>query len=219
MKLALLTVAALTLTAFPAAADHAADPPGDCQYHPGSRIAHGTTSRDVVNLHDGSGFDDCYDARDGNDDVFAQGGLDNVWGGNGNDLLDGGAGGDGMNGEAGTDELIGRDGHDTMYGGGGNDTLSAQEGPDDLFGGGFCNETDHYGFDSFPEYDVTNVPCGGGGSDVLQGGPGNDWLWESNSDQVGDNEVDQLWGGGGYDICTIEAIDTAVDCEEVHIVP
>lgn len=149
----------------------------------------------------------------------------------GDDVMTGGPPpGGGMAGLEGADTLIseGRQ-KDFLYGGPGHDLLEGHKNledipsSDDLFGGGFCRETGYYGFEKTAARegwpDPSTLPCNLDGADVLRGGAGDDWLWESNSDLTGDGRVDTLHGGPGYDVCVAEAIDTVRECEDVRIVP
>lgn len=138
--------------------------------------------------------------------------------------------GGGMAGLGGNDTLIseGRQ-KDFLYGGEGDDLLEGHKNlegipsSDDLFGAGFCRETGYYGFERTAEReswpDPATLDCNIDGADVLRGGAGDDWLWESNSDQTGDGQVDLLHGGPGFDVCVAEAIDTVRECEDVRIIP
>jgi Ca2+-binding RTX toxin-like protein len=144
----------------------------------------------------------------------------------GDDVLRGGPVGGGLNGMRGDDRVLGNDGKDIAYGGRGSDFVrggrNAAHSTDDLFGGGFCSETGYYGFQRTAEQkgwpDPSTIPCGVDGPDILNGGPGRDWLWESNSDNHGDGQIDVLDGGPGFDVCVAEAEDIVVDCEDVRIV-
>jgi Ca2+-binding RTX toxin-like protein len=132
----------------------------------------------------------------GNDTANMRGGADSVDGNGGSDVIDGGAGGPTV-----------------LFGGYGNDTLTGGGAEDDLFGGEVCSETTYWGFTGNP----STAACGNGGSDHLYGAGGNDWLWESNSDNTGDGSYDYLDGGAGNDYCAVESTDTAVNCETVVI--
>ena len=140
-------------------------------------------------------------------------------GGHGDDRLVSRVGGAALNGRAGNDRLVGLSGKEILYGGPGDDVLSgagdAWRSSDDLFGGGPCSETGHYGFDDHP----LTKPCNRDGADVRGAGRGDDRLRESNSDLTGDGQVDVLIGGRGYDVCTVEEIDIVRNCEDVRIVP
>lgn len=128
------------------------------------------------------------------------------------------------NGHGGNDVLIGHDSKDFIYGGEGDDEIrglaTGAGNSDDLFGGDFSCESDKYGFPGWPEEQLSceEYPPGIDGSDHIYGGKGKDFIWESNSDNVGDNHVDYVYGQGGYDICTVEVEDVVKGCEEIHYV-
>lgn len=159
---------------------------------------------------------DCVDLRLGRDDGQGKSGTDNVLAGGGPDTLDGGGYLDGMNGQNGDDSLVGGQGNDILYGGDGDDTVVGGGGHDSLFGGDFSRASDYYGFnwpgpqcEVYPECEEARGDAG----DTLDGGDGDDWLWESNSDHVSDDVVDYLDGGPGYDYCAYGPEDVAVNCE------
>lgn len=128
------------------------------------------------------------------------------------------------NGHGGDDEIFGGRSKDILYGGEGNDLVvgyqSGRGNSDDLFGGDFSCESENYGFPGWPDgtYTCEDYPPGIDGADVLKGGGGKDWLWESNSDVHGDGAHDRLNGGPGFDVCVLEATDTQRNCEDVRIV-
>nr|WP_314868607.1 calcium-binding protein [uncultured Campylobacter sp.] len=90
----------------------------------------------------------CFDALDGDDEIY---------GGTGDDTITGGAGDDILDGDNGNDNLQGNEGDDKLYGGNGNDTLTGNEGNDILEGG-----------------NGDDILIGGIGDDILNGGAGND---------------------------------------------
>lgn len=90
--------------------------------------------------------------KGGNDTIKAGGGNDTVWGGNGNDLL---------HGEAGNDKMYGDAGNDTVYGGSGSDWILVDSGSDRVYGE---DGNDH-------------IRVIGGGSQTVDGGAGNDYVW------------------------------------------
>lgn len=156
---------------------------------------------------------------------FGAGGADHVTGSTWIDAIVGGGGADVLNGRGGADSIDGQGGNDTvsttgapgvLYGGNGSDTVTGGPGEQDIFGGGVCTETSYWGFGGGPSTDPCNV---GDGSDHLYGMGGDDWLWESNSDQHGDGVVDYLDGGPGNDFCAAEAIDVVTGCETVERLP
>jgi len=95
--------------------------------------------------------------------------------GSGNDQLQGGNGNDTLYGEAGNDKLFGEAGNDTLFGGDGDDNLSGGLGADHLWGGAGSDYFDlHYG------------------TDVADGGEGDDRIMEIADDTV--------TGGAGDDL-------------------
>jgi len=83
----------------------------------------------------------------------------NLFGGIGNDSLTAGSGNDQWFGQAGNDTLTGGAGNDLLFGGDDNDTLIAGSGSDQLFG---------------EDGDDLMVWNPGGGTDLFEGGNGND---------------------------------------------
>jgi Ca2+-binding RTX toxin-like protein len=224
-----LALAATGLTAQPAGASHEFL----CKPGPASdwNIAHGTISADTFTGTNGA-TSDCYDGKAGNDTINLTnaGGGNRLLGGPGNDAIHGGQGAsqqDAINAEAGDDLVWGEAGPDFgLFGGSGDDVVHGNAGRDNLFGGGWCIETTYWGFNYWGG-DVGDTPrplndcayeAGDDGADVLYGDTGDDWLWESNSGTGGDDQVDYVDGGPGYDVCTVEAIDIVTDCEEVDVV-
>ena len=114
-----------------------------------------------------------------------------AYGGQGNDILRGGSASDILDGNAGDDDIYGRAGSDQLYGGNDNDLLSGGDGEDELWG--------EWGNDSMH---------GGDGVDELRGGPGDDRLAGSAAFNGvfdgGDNDSDELWGGGESDTFYVE---------------
>lgn len=160
----------------------------------------------------------CYDMGLGADTMTGSSFTDNLFGRDGNDELSGGPSLDNLHGGLGADDLFGDGGNDIMYGSYGNDELNGGNGNDSLFGGGWCNASDHYNFDSYISgYDVTTIPCAWGGQDILIGGDGNDWIWESNTDgPVSDGVYDEIYGGAGTnDYCAVGPEDFVTGCETV----
>lgn len=151
----------------------------------------------------------------GADTLLGDAGDDLLLGAWGNDLLDGGAGDDALIGGAGNDEMLGGAGSDLLIGSSGQDTLIGGEGDDLLVGlevtadigpedfanldlAAFEDELRGYFGDDLTEADVrraivglTNGSASESGSDLLQGGAGNDVL-------VGD-DGDVMSGGDGID--------------------
>jgi Ca2+-binding RTX toxin-like protein len=180
-------------------------------------VSSGTPTQDT---YSGERWPSCYLGRGGSDTVDLGGRWqDRIFGGAGGDTINLGRGYDSAIGNSGHDEIYGEKQIDVLYGGSGNDLLDGGPGHDSLFGGGFCQETWYFGFlpHSQPDSLRPTVACGWGGSDTLRGGEGDDWLWESNSDNHGDGLPDHLDGGPGYDYCAVEpGIDTWTDCEVVR---
>lgn len=209
------TVLAVSLAISPAAADN----PSLCGY--GTTYSHGTIGDDVGDFYP---FEDgqCWWARAGNDSFNAGNqGYNLAFGGPGSDALNGHFGNDSLNGGPNTDTLTGGTSKDYLYGGGGSDYIDGgPSGPgssDDLFGGGFCRETGYYGFveGSGGGGNTPDLPCSNDLGDTIKGGPGIDYIWESNSDRVGDGHVDIIDGGDHKDVCIVESIDVVSNCETI----
>ncbi len=120
-------------------------------------------------------------SKGGSDSVTGLAGDDELYGEGQDDTLDGGTGDDFVHGGSGDDFLYGRDGNDTLdgslnddwlFGGGEDDTLWGGGGSDHIFGGG---ETD------------TILHNEGDGSDVIDGGSGDDLLSLFTSDAFGED--------------------------------
>ncbi|THH35166.1 calcium-binding protein [Aliishimia ponticola] len=157
---------------------------------------------------DGTGADEQFVARGGNDTVNSAGGRDKIYGGDGNDSLNGGDDDDLLHGGA---------GNDTLNGGAGNDTASyawARPGALDgtLLASGFGGVTVSLNgttpgsasgtFGSDTLISIENI-FGSGGDDTLNGDGGDNTL-------SGEDGNDQLFGNGGDDILiTGDGVDLA----------
>ncbi|MEO1513327.1 MAG: hypothetical protein AAFU70_14735, partial [Planctomycetota bacterium] len=87
-----------------------------------------TQSVDDTLIGNDDGFDETFNAGDGDDDVSGRGGDDVIDGGDGDDVLDGGDG---------DDVLVGGKGDDEVFGGAGNDLVIVRNGDgSDLLDGG-----------------------------------------------------------------------------------
>ena len=174
---------------------------------------HGTDSGETFW---GNSQHNCVDMKGGPDNAYGDDDNDAILGGNGADRLEGQDSGDGVNGQNGADTILGNEGVDIVYGGDGDDDVFGGTESDSVFGDDFSDASDHYGF-SYPDPQCDDYPeCSqavGGGSDVLGGEAGDDWLWESNSDSYSDGVYDYLDGGAGYDYCAYGPEDESVRCE------
>ena len=156
--------------------------------------------------------------------IYGLAGNDTLSGRGGNDELDGGSGNDTLNGGAGADKLVGGDGTDTASWAGSNAGVNARlHAPDprgghaqgDTFGGATTfsyrdkgnkvtvtlpdieNLTGSDYNDVLAGDQRANRISGGGGDDILYGGPGGD---TTNKDTMyGDAGNDKVYGGRGDD--------------------
>jgi Ca2+-binding RTX toxin-like protein len=189
----------------------------------------------------------CYNLRAG-DDIFIHDSTDGSHGGrsSGDIAIMGGSGNDSISdlanatwatgcgpsddechdtydGQTGNDYLDGGHGNDVLYGGLGADEIHGGTGSDSIFGSDYCTETGMWGFWGLYSSDPQVACSVGDGGDTMYGGAGNDWIWDSNSDQHADGVADYIDGGAnstnGVDTCTGGAEDTFVNCETVHVVP
>ncbi|MDY0238059.1 MAG: calcium-binding protein, partial [Campylobacterales bacterium] len=117
-------------------------------------ISKATKSSDYIILNDKINI---FNAKDGDDLIFAGAGHDIIYGDKGDDIIYGEGGNDILYGGAGNDTLYGGTGNDIVCGGKGDDILYGEDGNDILYGGA--------GDDTL---------CGGAGNDTLIGGAGND---------------------------------------------
>ena len=112
----------------------------------------------------------------GDDHIEAMDGNDRVYAGEGNDVVHGGGG---------NDVLLGQGGNDTIYGGEGNDQLHGQGGDNNLQGG--AGDDRLYGHT--------------GGSDILSGGEGNDYIYADGNDSIdGGAGTDRVYTYGEDDV-------------------
>ena len=99
-----------------------------------------------------------------------------------------------IEGSDGDDLIIGSRRTDALHGSFGNDTILGMGGNDGLLGGV--------------------------GRDLLRGGAGDDFLGGSDSlDAVldPDNNIDTIFGDGGFDFATVDDIDIVRDAEKVEV--
>jgi Ca2+-binding RTX toxin-like protein len=106
-------------------------------------------------------------------------------------------------GTNGGNSIAGTGGADVLYGLGGYDVLESKGGPDELYGGAGRDEL-----------------YGGPGRDYLVGGSGpENWLGRgrgSDTVEAADQEKDFIQCGAGYDVVSVDELDTAQKCEEVN---
>jgi Ca2+-binding RTX toxin-like protein len=121
----------------------------------------GTNGKDHIT---GRGGDDFLEGAGGDDDLDGGRGRDSLFGRIGNDRLDGGLGGD---------ELEGGRGNDTIIGGDGSDQINGGLGRDRIFGG--------------PGNDT--IRAVGGGTDVVDCGPGLDRVEKDSRDKTRNCEI------------------------------
>jgi Ca2+-binding RTX toxin-like protein len=96
------------------------------------------------------------DGRGGDDKLYGLAGNDKLTGGLGNDTLDGASGDDTLTGGDGNDRIDGGYGSDKIYPGSGADTINASDGDD---------------------YIYLDGPPADGKVDVIDGGPGRDYVF------------------------------------------
>jgi Ca2+-binding RTX toxin-like protein len=126
-----------------------------------------------------------------------------------------------VDGQGGDDTITGTSsGVQVYYGGAGNDTITGGSSEDDIFGGDYCEETNLWGFWEVTDNEsLDNYACSLDGGDVLKGGAGDDFIWDSNSDTHADGHVDDIHGNNGNDTCVGGAEDTFSGCETITIIP
>jgi Ca2+-binding RTX toxin-like protein len=103
----------------------------------------------------------------GNDQLTGGPLADDIDGGDGADLLRGLAGPDILRGGAGDDSIHGGEGDDLLQGMGGDDLLVGEAGRDTLLGG--------------PGLDTLDGQDGTGGDQLLAGGPGEVWYYDTDA--------------------------------------
>jgi len=145
----------------------------------------GTNEADVIN---GNDEDQNFDARAGNDIIFAGGGIDTI------------------EGDEGDDEIFGEEGDDTIFGGNGADTIEGNEDNDRIDGQAGSDTVDGGNGD-----DRIN-DLAGDDRDTLFGNAGNDRL----NDADGSGR-DIIRGGTGDDVCIGDRGDTFKGCEVERI--
>ena len=129
---------------------------------------------------DGGGGDDTICAGGGADKIRGGAGDDTIHGGNGNDRIRGDAGDDRLFGDAGADSVLGGAGNDDVRGGSGKDSVAGGSGDDRVDGGSGNDTIDEQrlggkGADRiFGGTGADHVRTAGGGSDVVDCGPGRD---------------------------------------------
>jgi len=140
---------------------------------------------DTAAVASSSGGTNSLDGGPGRDFVTGGGGVDTVRGGADGDRLFGYGDVDDLDGEGGDDLVVGGDAADTLRGGDGHDQLGEPAGT----AGGFGPDR---------------------GSDVFDGGPGDDLLRPGLGPTQGIPDDDRLNGGGGFDSVTYEQRNTVV---------
>lgn len=163
----------------------------------------GTNEADVIN---GNDEDQNFDARAGNDIIFAGGGIDTI------------------EGDEGADEIFGEEGDDTIFGGDGVDMIEGNEGIDTIFGGN--------GADTIEGNEDNDRIDGQAGSDTVDGGNGDDRINDLAGDDrdtlfgnAGNDRLNDADGGGrdiirggtGDDVCIGDRGDTFKGCEVERI--
>jgi Ca2+-binding RTX toxin-like protein len=156
----------------------------------------------------GSGANNFFDGRNGDDRIGGGAGDDTLDGGAnnpGSDALDGGGGRDTLNGRAGDDSLDGGDGDDMLLGAGGTDKLDGEDGNDTLAGGPGGDAANGGNGNDVVNGAEANL-IGADGADDLAGGPGADvLLGEDGNDELdGGSGPDQVSGGAGRDTVSYE---------------
>ena len=131
-----------------------------------------------------SGNDSIYGYA-GNDSINAGSGNDLVSGGTGDDTLLGADGNDTLHGDEGSDSINGGAGNDLIYGGADNDTISGGTGKDTVYGGdgddtwlagGTDSGTDKVYLEGGDDVAEVGYYVSADGTEVLDGGDGNDTL-------------------------------------------
>jgi Ca2+-binding RTX toxin-like protein len=144
----------------------------------------------------------------GDDRLDGDNGPDRLGGGDGNDVLRSGPGPTApeydMNGEAGDDILIADADGQIMAGGPGDDVLRGGAGDDQLFEDFDIPPTETLGTDVMDGGPGNDSIASNGGPDTLRGGPGDDRI-------SGGQEPEHLVGGTGDDILTGGDGDDIVD--------
>ena len=165
-------------------------------YLNGENVVWGSNSGETLHSGDYSGplkaaRHERFEAKGGNDRIWAGDGNDLVLAGAGQDVSGGGSGNDRLYGGAGDDKLWGEAGNDRLDGGAGDDRLGGSTGRDSLDGG---SGADHLSGD-----EGADRMEGGAGRDRLWAGTGNDLAFGGAGDDVigGDTGNDRIEGGSG----------------------
>lgn len=167
----------------------------------GNDVVDGATLALPIKVNAGTGNDrvtggasaDFLRGEGGKDTIYGGRGDDRIEGNSANDYLIGGEGRDGIWAGSGDDRVEGNSGKDTLYGQAGNDALFGGSGNDKLDGG-----------------DGNDNLMGQTGSDRMLGGNGNDRFFAR------DNAADQLFGGSGRDLATVdESLDAVESIEQL----
>jgi Ca2+-binding RTX toxin-like protein len=180
-------------------------------------IVYGTSGADTYQTVSVGGKISCYFGLGGADRITGRHTWESIIGGAGADVihgLGGSNGGDSIDAQGGNDTVYAGDGGPAeTFGGAGSDTLVGGTGEQDMFGGPVCTETSYWGF----SFNASSDACSIDGADNLSGAGGDDWLWESNSDNRADGSPDVLDGGPGNDYCAVGPEDVATNCETVAV--
>lgn len=169
---------------------------------PTGRLAAQSVTRIVVN---GSEQDDAVSLAGVNTQGFRNlSGQVTVFGNGGNDTITGSAFDDEIHGGEGTDRVFGIGGRDRIFGESGHDNLwgDGNSGSWERLGGSDVIEGGD-GNDYLSGYGGDDVMRGGDGNDTLLGGGGNDQLW-------GNAGVDRVDGGTAYDRAWYDAADASL---------
>ncbi|NVO25330.1 calcium-binding protein [Donghicola mangrovi] len=147
------------------------------------------------------------------DALYLQGGNDKASGEDGNDTLYGGDGRDTLNGGAGNDWLMGGDGSDTLNAGTGDDVLNG--GSSEFFDVYYWSYSNPNGFDSVDIIMEHNNQVGTDGTDLLNGGYGDDVLLVGAGDTAVGGEGDDTFflidHDGSADIAVVEDFNPSED--------
>jgi Ca2+-binding RTX toxin-like protein len=178
----------------------------------------GGAGNDTISVNDSAGIiapqNILLDGGDGADRLNDGVSGATLLGGNGNDTIVGGSGADYILAGSGDDACWGGAGDDQIYGEGGNDQLFGQNGNDTLGGNGE-DRLLFMGDNGNPDH-LANYPAAELGSDLLNGGKGNDELlngtwsdtqhYDGTFDRPGNST---LLGGAGSDILNARGPDAA----------
>ena len=163
----------------------------------GNDLIYGDDGNDV--LVGGAG-DDTLHGGEGGDLMIGGHGDDLLLGGQGDDLLVGGPGNDTLHGDDGDDLLFGVSGSNELYGGAGDDIIVGLDArgplPDDAILRPDVGDVLRVNFPDITDAQIGRIlagvtSVGAPGADILDGGPGNDFI-------LGDSG-DTMTGGEGFD--------------------